>query len=291
MKETRAVIAVLVGATLLGSLGSWGRMVFRYEPDAMLVVTWRALIGAVGLALILGLARPELLRIRARDIPFFAVYGFLGVTLNFWFYFSAVKFTTLAIAITLLYTYPVFVALLSALFLDERLTRRTLVAIAITLAGSALVAQVHEADLFRVNLRGILFGLLTGLSMAAYSIFGKRALARYASWTVVLYAFSAGGLFLALMSGAQLARASGYPAAAWAWILALALIPSLGGYALYTLGLRDLPASRASIIATWEVVTAAVLGWVLFREHLTALQLLGATLVCLGIATIQRKHP
>ena len=291
MKETRAVIAVLVGATLLGSLGSWGRMVFRYEPDPMLVVTWRALIGAVGLALILGLARPELLRIRARDIPFFAVYGFLGVTLNFWFYFSAVKFTTLAIAITLLYTYPVFVALLSALFLDERLTHRTLVAIAITLAGSALVAQVHEADLFRVNLRGILFGLLTGLSMAAYSIFGKRALARYASWTVVLYAFSAGGLFLALMSGAQLARASGYPAAAWAWILALALIPSLGGYALYTLGLRDLPASRASIIATWEVVTAAVLGWVLFREHLTALQLLGATLVCLGIATIQRKHP
>ena len=291
MKETRAVIAVLVGATLLGSLGSWGRMVFRYEPDPMLVVTWRALIGAVGLALILGLARPELLRIRARDIPFFAVYGFLGVTLNFWFYFSAVKFTTLAIAITLLYTYPVFVALLSALFLDERLTRRTLVAIAITLAGSALVAQVHEADLFRVNLRGIIFGLLTGLSMAAYSIFGKRALARYASWTVVLYAFSAGGLFLTLMSGAQLARASGYPAAAWAWILALALIPSLGGYALYTLGLRDLPASRASIIATWEVVTAAVLGWVLFREHLTALQLLGAALVCLGIATIQRKHP
>lgn len=291
MKETRAVIAVLIGATLLGSLGSWGRMVFRFEPNPMLVVTWRALIGAAGLALILGLTRPELLRIRGRDIPFFAVYGFLGVTLNFWFYFSAVKFTTLAIAITLLYTYPVFVALLSALFLNERLTRRTLVAIAITLVGSALVAQVHEADLLRVNLRGILFGLLTGLSMAAYSIFGKRALSRYASWTVVLYAFSAGGLFLALMSGSQLARASEYPAAAWAWIMALALIPSLGGYALYTLGLRDLPASRASIIATWEVVTAAALGWVLFREHLTAVQLLGAALVCLGIATIQRKHP
>jgi drug/metabolite transporter (DMT)-like permease len=288
MKGTRAVLSVLAGATLLGSLGSWGRMVFRYEPDPMLVVTWRALIGAAGLALILGLTRPELLRIRPRDILFFALYGFLGVTLNFWFYFSAVKFTTLAIAITLLYTYPVFVALLSAAFLGERLARRTLAAIAVTLAGSALVAQIHEADLLRVNLRGILFGLLTGLSMAAYSIFGKRALSRYTSWTVVLYAFSAGSLFLALMSGRHLARAAGYPAAAWGWILALSLIPSLGGYALYTLGLRDLPASRASIIATWEVVTAAVLGWLLFHEHLTAVQLIGAALVCLGIATIQR---
>jgi drug/metabolite transporter (DMT)-like permease len=288
MKEARAVISVLIGATLLGSLGSWGRMVFQYEPNPMLVVTWRALIGAAGLALILGLARPELLRIRPRDIFFFSVYGFLGVTLNFWFYFSAFKFTTLAIAITLLYTYPVFVALLSAVFLGERLTRQTLTAIAITLAGSSLVAQVHEGDLLRVNLRGILFGLLTGLSMAAYSIFGKRALSRYTSWTVVLYAFSAGGLFLALLSSSQLARAADYPAVAWLWIVALSLIPSLGGYALYTLGLRDLPASRASIIATWEVVTAAALGWVLFQEHLTAVQLIGAGLVCLGIATIQR---
>jgi drug/metabolite transporter (DMT)-like permease len=291
MKETRAVVTVLIGATLLGSLGSWGRIVFQYEPNPMHVVTWRALIGAAALALILGLARPDLLRIRPRDICFFAVYGFLGVTLNFWFYFSAVKFTTLAIAITLLYTYPVFVALLSAVFLGERLTRQTLGAIAITLAGSALVAQVHEADLLRVNLRGIIFGLLTGLSMAAYSIFGKRALSRYTAWTVVLYAFTGGGLFLALMSGIPLARAAGYPAAAWLWIGALSLIPSLGGYTLYTLGLRDLPASQASVIATWEVVTAAALGWILFREHLTAVQLIGGALVCLGIAAIQRGKP
>lgn len=288
LKETRAVISVLTGATLLGSLGAWGRLVFRYEPDPMLVVTWRALIGAAGLAAVLALLRPDLLRIRPRDTVFFVAYGFLGVTLNFWFYFSAVKFTTLAIAITLLYTYPAFVALLSALFLGERLTASKWGAVALTLTGSALVAQIHEADLFRVNLRGILFGLLTGLSMAAYSIFGKRALARYASWTVVFYAFTAGGLFLAVMSGPGLGRASGYPALAWVWIFALAIIPSLGGYALYTLGLRDLPASRASVIATWEVVTAAFLGWLLFNEHLAPIQILGAALVCFGIGWIQR---
>jgi drug/metabolite transporter (DMT)-like permease len=289
MKDTRAVISILAGATLLGSLGSWGRMVFRFEPDPMLVVTWRAVIGAIGLALILRLAQPELLRIRARDIPFFAVYGFLGVTLNFWFYFSAFKFTTLAVAITLLYTYPAFVALLSVIFLGEHLTRRKVGAVAVTLIGSALVAQVHHAAWLRVNLRGVLFGLLAGVTAASYSIFGKRALSRYSSWTVVMYAFSAGGLFLGLMSGGRLARAVAYPAAAWGWIVSMALIPSLGGYVLYTLGLRDLPASQASIVATWEVVTAAGLGWILFHEHLTTVQLIGAALVCLGIAIIQHR--
>jgi drug/metabolite transporter (DMT)-like permease len=151
-----------------------------------------------------------------------------------------------------------------------------------------LVAQIHQAEFLRLNLRGILFGLVTALSMAVYSILGKRAVARYAPWTVVLYAFAGGGLFLAIGSGSGLMAARTYPAVAWLWIVGLALIPSLGGYALFTLGLRDLPASQVSVIATWEVVTAALLGWLLFGEHLTAIQMLGAVLVCAGIAWIQR---
>jgi drug/metabolite transporter, DME family len=256
----------------------------------MTVVTWRALIGTVVLIGLLAAARPELLRVRPRDLPFFALYGFVGVTLNFWTYFSAVKYTTLAVAITLLYTYPAFVALLSVLFLGERLTATKLGAIAVTLLGSALVAQVYATDLLRLNLRGILFGLITGLSMAGYSIFGKYAMSRYPPWTVVLYAFAAGSLFLILGTGSHLLAAIQYPKVAWLWIVGLALVPSLGGYALYTLGLRDLPASRASIIATWEVVTAAILGWILFGEHLATAQIVGAALVCLGIGWIQHDR-
>ena len=284
----RATISVLIGATLLGSMGAWGRAVYRFEGDPMVVVTWRALIGVAALAAVLASTRPALLRVPLPAIPFFLAYGFFGVTLNFWAYFSAVKYTTLAVAITLLYTYPMFVTLFSALVLGERLTRTKLAAATLTVLGSALVAQVHEVEFLRLNLRGIVFGLLTGLSMAVYSILGKRAVVRYAPWTVVLYAFAGGALFLALGSGRGLAAARAYPSEAWLWIVGLALIPSLGGYALFTFGLRDLPASQVSVIATWEVVTAALLGWCLFGEHLTAAQLLGAVLVCTGIAWIQR---
>ena len=283
----RATISVLIGATLLGSMGAWGRAVYRFEGDPMVVVTWRALIGVAALAAVLATTRPSLLRISLPAIPFFLAYGFFGVTLNFWAYFSAVKYTTLAVAITLLYVYPMFVTLFSALVLGERLTRDKLAAAGLTVLGSALVAQIHEAEFLRLNLRGIVFGLATSLSMAAYSILGKRAVARYAPWTVVLYAFAGGALFLVLGSGRGLAAAWTYPPEAWLWIVGLALIPSLGGYVLFTAGLRDLPASQVSIIATWEVVTAALFGWFVFGEHLTAAQLLGAALVCAGIAWIQ----
>jgi drug/metabolite transporter, DME family len=112
--------------------------------------------------------------------------------------------------------------------------------------------------------------------MAVYSILGKRAVVRYAPWTVVLYAFAGGALFLVLGSGPGLLAARAYP--------------SLGGYALFTLGLRDLPASQVSVIATWEVVTATLLGWLLYGERLTPIPPLGATLVCVGILWIQRAR-
>ena len=69
---------VLIAATLLGSMGAWGRFIFRYEPDPMLVVTWRALFGTLALAAV----RPALLCIRPRDLPFFLLYGFTGITLS-----------------------------------------------------------------------------------------------------------------------------------------------------------------------------------------------------------------
>src|SRR3970040_256108 len=152
LKETRAVLTVLAGATLLGSLGAVGRAIYRYEGNPMVVVTWRALIGAAALAGLLAILRPQLLRIRPGDLPFFALYGFVGVTMNFWAYFAAVKSTTLAVAITLLYTYPAFVVLLSTLFLRERLTSTKLVAVVVTLLGSTLVAQVHQVAWLRLTL-------------------------------------------------------------------------------------------------------------------------------------------
>ena len=59
--------ALLIGATLLGSMGAWGRTVYRFEGNPMVVVTWRALIGVAVLASILGFARQGLMAQSADD--------------------------------------------------------------------------------------------------------------------------------------------------------------------------------------------------------------------------------
>ncbi len=287
--ETRASLLVLVGATLLGSLPAWGRALYRHGLDPLTVVTWRALIAAGLLLLLLAAVRHDLLAVRLRDLPFFAAYGFLAVTLNFLAYFSAVRYTSIAVAVILLYTYPAWVSLLSALLLGERLTARKGWALLLTFAGAVLVIQVYQPAALRLNLRGILWGLAAGLSAALYSIFGKKALSRYNPFTVVLYAFGLGGIFLALWRGPAALLAARYPSAVWLLLLGLAAIPTVGGYASYTVGLKRLEASRASILATWEVVAAAALGYLLFGEALEAAQIAGALLVAIGIVSLERR--
>jgi drug/metabolite transporter (DMT)-like permease len=200
-----------------------------------------------------------------------------------------VKHTTVAVAVILLYTYPAFVSLLSSLLLGERLTARKGGALLLTFLGAVLVIQVYQPAALRLNLRGILWGLGAGITAALYSIFGKKALGRYNPFTVVLYAFGLGGIFLALIRGPAALAAARYPGAVWLLLLGLAAIPTLGGYATYTVGLRGLEASRASILATWEVVAAAALGYVLFGEVLDAGQIAGAILVALGIISLTRR--
>jgi drug/metabolite transporter (DMT)-like permease len=287
--EIRASLLVLVGATLLGSLPAWGRALYRHGLDPLAVVTWRALFAAGILLIILAALRRDLLAVRPRDLPFFAAYGFLAVTLNFLAYFSAVKYTTMAVAVILLYTYPAFVTVLSAALLGERLTARKGWALLLTFAGTVLVIQVYQPAALRVNLRGILWGLAAGITAALYSLFGKKALGRYSPFTVVLYAFGVGGIFLALWRGPAGLLAARYSGAVWLLLLGLAAIPTLGGYASYTAGLQRLEASRASILATWEVVAAAGFGYVLFGEALEAVQVAGALLVAIGIVSLERR--
>lgn len=279
---------VLAGATLLASLPAWGRGIYRYGLDPLTVVTWRALFAAGLLLLALAAFRRELLPVRPRHLPFFAAYGFLAVTLNFLAYFSAVKYVPVAMAVILLYSYPGFVLLLSAAFLGERLTGRKAGALGLTFAGSALVVQVYQPAALRLNLPGILWGLAAGFTAALYSLFGKKALGRYNPFTVVLYALGLGGIFLALLRGPAALAAARYPSAVWLLLLGLAAIPTLGGYAAYTLGLKGLEAGRASILATWEVVAAAALGYLLFGEVLEPAQVAGALLVVVGIVSLER---
>ncbi len=286
-KETKGYLLVLGGATCLGTIGIFARMIYRFEPDPLTVVTFRALIAFFLSFLIAILLNPDWLRIKRKDFLFFAAYGLLSVSLCFLLFFYAIKYTTIANATILLYTYPAFVVILSRLFLGEELTRGKILALLLTFLGCILVIGVQNPSVLKLNFKGTVFGLGAGVGAGLYSIFGKKGMEKYSSFTVVTYAFGFGSFFLLLLRRAHVLASVNYPLPVWLWIFALAVFSTLLGYSLYTRGLRYLEAGRAGIVATWEVVVASVLALILFGETLKILQVAGGLLILSGIVMIK----
>jgi drug/metabolite transporter (DMT)-like permease len=107
---------------------------------------------------------------------------------------------------------------------------------------------------------------------------------------VVSYALGFGALFLLFFRGPQTLLKFNYPEVAWIFIFTLAIVPTLLGYSFYTKGLKYLEASRAGIVATWEIVVATALAFIIFEEKLSLIQILGAVLIFWGIFIIKKRR-
>ena len=275
-------LLVALAALLWGSLGPVARVAFEAGVDPLELAFWRASIAGALFAMH-AVARGRL-RVARRDVPGLVLFAFLGVTVFYWSYLRSVEIGGAALAAVLLYTAPAWVALAAALWLGERLTRRTLAALVLTLAGVTLGATGGGGE-SRVSMAAIAWGLVSGLSYAVYYLFGKRYFARYETPTLFLYALPIGAL--ALLPAVRFAPKS---AAAWAAILFIAVVPTYLAYLLYAHGLRRVEATRAAMVATLEPVVAAVVAYIAWGERLGVAGMFGGALVLASVlvATTRR---
>lgn len=271
---------VLLAAALWGTMGVFYKVLIeRYEMTPLAVASMRSLWGGLILCAAIVVVKRTLLRIHRRDLPLLIAYGVVGVAGFFVAYAYAVALTGVAVAAVLLYTAPAWVGLIAWRWLGESMHTRVVVALLMTLAGSVLVAGLYDLASLRVNALGILAGLGAGLGYALWSVFNKMAVQRYSAWTVQTYGLLIGAATLLLVVPTAQRATPDTLRAAWPWLLAMALGPTLGGALSYSLGVRWIPVSIASIVATLEPVIAMGLAFVLFDERLTVPQLVGSGLI------------
>ncbi|WP_038048010.1 DMT family transporter [Thermus caliditerrae] len=272
---------LLLAAFLWGLIGPVSRVAFQEGLPPLLVAFFRALIAWAFFGLHALLLRQ--VRMEGKDLPALFFFGLVGVSLFYGSYQLAVGYGGAALASVLLYTAPAWVALLSSLVLKEPLDRLGLFAVALTLLGVALMGLGGGSEV-RAGPLALLFGLLSGLTYALYYIFGKLYLPRYATPTLFLYALPVGALGLLPFVDFVPLR----PGALWA-LLFLGSFSTYGAYLAYYAGLRRLPATRASVIATLEPVVANLFAFLLFREVLSPLGYVGAFLVLLAVLLSVRR--
>jgi DME family drug/metabolite transporter len=285
----RGYALILIAATLWATLGIiFKALIGQYGLSRITIAFFRASVSAVILFAALRVRQPRRLRIAARDTPLFVAFGAFGIAAFYICYITAIDLLGASVAAVLLYTAPAWVAVISALFLGEAMTRRKLMAVMLAMIGCALVARIYDVHGLELNFLGILAGLGAGLGYALYSVFNKIGVRRYDDWTVLAYGLLFGLVFLTpLQSPALMVDALRQPGAV-VWLLILAIGPTLGSGLAFNAGLHYVPVSSASVVATLEPVIASILAFLFLNEHLAAAQLLGGALILIAVISLTR---
>lgn len=284
---------IVLGGTVIWALTSIViKILLTWHTVApVTIAVWRVTIVTGFLLLMLCMLDARALRFSSRDWGMLLVYGIVGIGIHQLVWIASVQHNGAAVATVILYTGPALVTIVAARCLNERITRLQVLALVLALIGCALVARIYDTQQIRLNALGILTGFGSACTFATYSLLGRLATQRYSPWTALFYAFLFGALFLfplALWQGQVIPTHLALEG--WGWLVFLALGPTLGGFASYTLGLSYLPASIASILAAFEPVTTATLAFWIFSETLEPLQLLGAGLILAGVIVLRPRN-
>lgn len=280
---------VAIAALLWATLGPFYKTILALEPrfTPLDIVFFR--ITFTSFIIFLAKAFRKNFSLTKSDWALFLGYALIGVALFYTVYAYAIDAIGVGMAAILMYTAPAWVAIISHFLFRERLTVFKVAAIILTFTGSALVAKVYRPETLRFNLYGILLGLGAGLTYSFYNIFNKLAVQRHSPLDTLMYSMGLGALFLLPLSFKNIALPF-YDFRLFLWLLALSIIPSLGGGFCYITALRYIPVSVASIMANLEPLAAAAMGAIIFGERMEWPQILGASLIIGGILVLQARR-
>lgn len=220
-----------------------------------------------------------------QDIPVFLALGFLAVVLSQVTYFYALSETSVAVAVTLNYTAPFFVMLLSFLVYKEPLSRAKVGALMGAVAGVALTSGFIGSKI-SANTLGVLAGLLSGFAYGSQTLIYKRVGTRYGPitlnfWTMALGTLDLSALLMIITRRPPevIGKIMSATPSTWLMLLLVGLGPGTTAFILFADGINKVDATRGSIVAMTEPIAACVFGYFLLGESLSLLQIIGIFMV------------
>ena len=220
------------------------------------------------------------------------VLGVVSIGIYHALWIWSVSLNGAAIAVVLIYLFPTFVTIGARFMFGEQLRTVQVVGLLLSLIGMGLLVKLYDPEQIKLNWLGIVVGLTTAVLQAFYVLYTQKAVRTVNPWASLGITMATGSLtLLAMLIAAPLvvgqAAAPGIFAVgdltAWLILLALAIGPTLGGYALFNLSLQHIPASTGGLILVLEAPVASAIAILFLGEQLMALQYVGMALIFVSI--------
>jgi drug/metabolite transporter (DMT)-like permease len=278
--DARGLAALILGASLLG----FAAMLVRWASPAgpLAVGFYRMAFALPFVAWMAWMARRGTGRPATGRARLWALIAGLCFVLDLWMWHTALHHTSAANATLLVTLAPIWVAVVSVLWLGVRLRRRFWAGVLLALAG-ALVLGLAKGARWGTGF-GELLGALASLAYGAFTLALGRARQELSAPEALFWVVLCCTLLFGVLGWAQGETFTGYPARSWWSLLALGLGVQVVAWWFITWGLGHVPTNLGAMGLMVQPVATVILGWLLLSESLRPLQGVGTFLVLMGIA-------
>lgn len=277
---------VFMAGVLWGTIGLFSTILSKLGMDSSPVALYRLIFASLMLipVLIVKGKGLSLFRLSKRGLISCMLVGFISQALYNLCYMKAIELGGMAVASVLLYTAPVFVAIMSVIFFREPLTRNKLIAIFVNIVGCVLTVTGGDFSAVTVTGTALLMGVLAGFTYGTLPVFSRFGADDENPFTSAFYGLAFGALLLFF-----LVPPSNGIGTEWSWQIVLTLIgfgivPSALAYIIYFGGLSKVKeTSVVPVLASVETVAASIIGLLVFGQSISIVKAAGIALVVVSI--------
>jgi drug/metabolite transporter (DMT)-like permease len=286
MDDSRVgTLFVLCSGAGFGTLGVLGVVAGEEGLSIPTVLFFRFALATILVWSVLAV-RGELRLLSGRNLLVGFALGAFGYAAMSGLYFVGLEFMTAGMVGIVLYTYPVFVLVLAAAFLDEVVDRQRIAALLVTLGGIALITG---ADPAAADPRGVGIVLVAAVVYATYITVSRTTLEDVSAPTLTAHVLPAAALTFLVIGLATNSLSVPSTGVGWGAVVGIAVVATAMPIFAFFAGLSRIGAGPASILSAVEPVVTVALGAAFLAEPVSVVVLVGGGLVLVGVVLVTRR--
>ena len=246
--------------------------------------------------------RPELRTLTRPDLLLGIIAGFF-LAVHFATWISSLAYTSVANSVVLVSTSPLWVAILSPLFLNERLTRVAIIGLVLAFVGGTIIGLsdacsiqngLHCPELSHAlqgnAMWGNILAVCGALAVSGYLLIGRMVRAKMSLIPYIFLVYGISAIFLLVFMFAAKQTPFGYSTQTYGWIFLLAVIPQLIGHSTFNWLLKYLSATLVAVTTLSEPIGSAMLAYIILKESPSLAVLMGGALILIGIYLTSKQN-
>lgn len=295
MKDKRMIgfLLVVSGCFFWGIGGTMSQQLFSQGIEVSWLVSTRLVIAGILLLLLQALFkdRTQILEIWRQKYTAFrlVIFGIVGMLAVQYTYMASIKAGNAAVATLLQYLAPVMIIVWVALRGQSRFTKKDAVTIVLALGGSFFLLTNGSVSALAVPLPAIVWGLLSGVALAFYTLYAIPLLRRFDSLVVVGWAMVLAGVTMSFVQPPWDVDVSAWTGATIFYLVVVIIFGTMLAFWFYIESLQTLTAKETSLLGNIEPLTAVLATVIWLREPFGGFQWFGTSLILVMMIYIALK--